>query len=139
MMRRCYDPTNKRWAEYGGRGIHVCDAWHDLRQFVADMDDGYQPGLEIDRANNNRGYEPYNCRWATHEEQARNKRNSIHITISGKTKTAAEWARENNIAYGTVWERIKVLGWNPIDAVTTPALDANARCALARDARRYGP
>lgn len=136
MMCRCYDPKNKRWAKYGGRGITVCAAWHDIANFIADMEPSYKQGLELDRIDVDGSYSPKNCRWATHDEQARNKRNLIYITIGSETKTAAEWARERGLCYGTVWERIKVLGWGPVEAVSTPALDVGARCAVARKARR---
>ena len=137
MMRRCYDPRNNRWTDYGGRGIRVCPDWQNIRQFVADMADSYSPSLEIDRRDVNGDYELGNCHWVTHEVQARNKRTSIYVTIRGETKTVAEWARERGLAYGTVWERIKVLGWDPVKAVTLPALDADTRCARARNARRH--
>lgn len=117
MMKRCYDPQVQRYPIYGGRGITVCEAWHDVRRFVEDMEAGYQSGLEIDRIDNDLGYSPENCRWLDHAGQARNRRNIYRITIGGVTKTALEWTREHGVNYGTALSRLKS-GWDPQVAVT---------------------
>lgn len=118
MMRRCYDERTDRYSQYGGRGITVCDAWHDIRNFVEDMGPTFAPGLEIDRIDNDLGYYPANCRWLSHVGQARNRRNVYRITINGETKTALEWSRENGVNYGTALSRIKS-GWDHQLAVTS--------------------
>ena len=73
MIRRCTDPKNKRFKDYGGRGITVCERWLIFANFLADMDEP-PPGLTLDRRDNDKGYSPDNCRWATHSEQRRNQR-----------------------------------------------------------------
>lgn len=74
MIQRCTNPNNGSWKDYGGRGITVCERWRtDYRNFRDDM--GPRPeGLTLDRENVNGNYEPSNCRWATDEIQANNKR-----------------------------------------------------------------
>ena len=72
MFQRCTNPKDKRFKNYGGRGITVCDRWKKFVNFYEDMGDRPK-GLTIDRVNNNGNYEKSNCRWATLIEQANNK------------------------------------------------------------------
>jgi hypothetical protein len=73
MLDRCENERNEHYADYGGRGISVCERWHDFANFFADM--GHKPeGLTLDRIENNKSYEKNNCRWADWFTQANNRR-----------------------------------------------------------------
>lgn len=110
MKARCYNPKNKAYANYGGRGIKVCDRWlgeSGFLNFYADVGDRPSDGHSLDRIDNEGDYGPDNCRWATKIEQSLNKRCSLVLTIDGVTKHCREWADERGLAYGTVIKRMK--------------------------------
>jgi hypothetical protein len=89
MKTRCLNPREKTWKDYGGRGIGICERWLDsFENFYADMGDP-PVGLSIDRIDNNRGYEPGNCRWATKSEQAKNRRPEALANLTRARKMPA--------------------------------------------------
>lgn len=97
---------------YVERGIAVCDRWKRFPAFIEDL--GQPPaGGTLERINNERGYEPGNCRWATRKEQARNTRRTVHIEHRGRVQSLAGWAEELGIKYWTLYSRHRA-GW-PID------------------------
>jgi hypothetical protein len=121
MMARCLNPNHKHYADYGGRGITVCDRWsgengRDI--FLADM--GPRPeGYVLDRLNNDQGYSPENCAWVTWLESQRNRRTSIYMYIDGKRKHYADVANDNGLIPSTLLSRMKN-GW-PKDKLLQPA------------------
>ena len=120
MIRRCYNQKDKAFKDYGARGIFVCDRWrYSFDNFLADMGPKPIPGLTIERENNNDGYHPGNCRWATQAEQNRNKRNNRIISVDGQELCQEDWCRLSGIADSTV-QRRRDLGWTDRQAVLSP-------------------
>jgi hypothetical protein len=93
MMRRCHDESNKRFKDYGGRGIFVDAKWHNFETFYADVGDVPFNGAQIDRVNNNDGYKPGNIRWVTNMENNANTRRSRFVNLENETVCVAEAAR----------------------------------------------
>lgn len=121
MIARCYDPNQVAYANYGGRGITVCDRWLNggYPVFVEDMGLCPSQNHSIDRyPDNNGNYEPGNCRWATAKQQGRNKRTNRLITHDGRTMTLTEWAEQVGISFTALSRRI-ANGW-PLERVLAP-------------------
>lgn len=107
MKRRCYNPNFRQFADYGGRGISVCDRWlNSFENFLADMGDRPH-GHSIDRINNDGPYSPANCRWVSRTEQQRNQRRTRRVWIEGQEYTVAELAERSGLKTDTIAERAK--------------------------------
>ena len=121
MLKRCYNPKCKYYADYGGRGIFVCLRWRlSFRLFLEDMKTAPSAVHSLDRyPNNNGNYEPSNCRWATPKEQSRNTRQNRILELNGESKCLIEWAREYAIHPMTITIRLK-RGYTVEEAITTP-------------------
>lgn len=102
MVSRCRWKAGPVFHHYGGRGITVCDAWRDFKAFRSwAIQNGYKEGLQIDRINNDAGYQPENCRWVPQQVNAQNKRvtklsaakvKAIRISHQAKIMTRKEMA-----------------------------------------------
>lgn len=115
MRKRCNCPTSSDYADYGGRGITVCERWNVFSNFVRDM--GRCPdGYSLDRIDVNKGYEPNNCRWADAKTQARNKTTTRWITYNGITKALCEWAELSGTKRTMIDKRIR-RGWPVGEAI----------------------
>lgn len=99
-MARCYRPDHEAYKYYGGRGIKVCESWKNIKNFAEwAYDNGYEKGLEIDRINTNKGYNPGNCRFVTRKQNMRNTRANVQLTYNGDKKCLIELAEDHNISY----------------------------------------
>lgn len=130
MKSRCNNPKALGYQNYGGRGIKVCDLWHNNYDefYYWALSNGYNDTLTIDRIKLHIGYCPENCRWVSYKTQANNKTNSVWITAWNETKTLANWEDDSrcHCNKGQIRYRIGV-GWSPELAISTQILSRN-RC-----------
>lgn len=105
MLARCAAHPS-----YTSRGIKVCDRWLSFENFLSDMGER-PPGTSLDRVDNERGYEPGNCRWATPKQQQNNTRRNIRVTHNGETKTVRQWADALGVPYQRLLLRLR-RGWD---------------------------
>jgi hypothetical protein len=117
MLNRCNCPTSSGYPKYGAKGTRVCERWLSFENFLADM--GERPeGMSIDRKDNEKGYEPGNCRWATRPDQARNKTDNRFLTFNGETLCLTDWAKKLGLTPGALHTRLKLF---PLEeALTKP-------------------
>lgn len=124
MRRRCENPDNENFENYGGRGIKVCARWQKFENFYVDMGDLPFEDAQIDRENNDGDYEPTNCRWSTPSENSNNRSNNVLVEIDGRTQTLMEWSSESGVPYATIWARLN-RNWSAKKAVFQPARSPN--------------
>ena len=106
MMSRCYRPKDHSYKYYGGRGIKVCDEWHNIEAFEAwEQKNPFFDGATIDRVDTNADYSPSNCRWATMFNQCKNRRNSVIIERDGERHNITEWAKITGMKRSTLNNR----------------------------------
>jgi hypothetical protein len=126
MVGRCTNPRRKDYARYGGRGVEVCARWLRFENFVADMAPKPAHEFQVDRIDNNGPYSPENCRWATPEQQARNRRDLVEFR--GERLTRVEWAERTGIDKDRIGQRLRY-GWSVERALTESPHDTGARVA----------
>lgn len=121
MRARCFSPSNKDYAQYGGRGITVCENWRDnFSQFLADMGE-QPPGMTVERKDPNGPYSPDNCLWATRLQQARNRRSSRLVEVNGRRMCLSEACQRFGQPRTRIRDRL-ANGWSLMDALQTPSL-----------------
>lgn len=115
IKKRCLNKKDKRYIDYGGRGIKICKEWEtDFMNFCNwAIENGYEQKLCIDRIDNDGNYCPENCRWTTYEEQNRNKRNNIMVG----NMCLKEWCKKNNFIYSSVYDYVRRHRLNKNNAV----------------------
>lgn len=121
MRRRCLDAADKDWPRYGGRGITVCSDWADsFEAFWRDMGPTYVHNLSLERIDNNGPYSPENCRWATAQEQAHNRRTSVWLDTPKGRMLLEDAAKVYGLRSVTLAARLKRYGWPLEKALMTP-------------------
>ncbi len=117
-VKRCTNPRHAQYKYYGGRGIRVCRRWLRFENYLEDT--GLRPkGLTLDRRNNNKGYSPSNCRWASRSVQSQNQRRAVYLKLGSKILSLQAWADVTGISYGTLKAR-QYLGYSDKDILTKP-------------------
>jgi hypothetical protein len=108
MIQRCHNPKDTAYHNYGARGIAVCDRWRGaFEAFYTDVGDIPFVGAELDRVNNDLGYNLDNVRWVTCSENQLNTRRTVKLTLNGKTQAIMQWSRELGIPHSTIRARLK--------------------------------
>ena len=116
---RCFNKKDTHFEYYGGRGIEMCERWRNsFPNFLFDMGQ-CPPNFTLDRIDNNKGYEPGNCRWADRRTQSQNRRNVRRIAFAGKIQDGASWEREFGWAQGIIRGRL-ARRWSIHRIMTTP-------------------
>lgn len=120
MKQRCEDQNKDNYPLYGGKGITVCEEWHNASAFIEwALSHGYSDDLTLDRIDNSKGYSPDNCRWADIITQSRNKTTNRLVEYNGETRCLTEWSEITGIPIPTLWHRLEK-GMTAKDALCTP-------------------
>lgn len=127
IKTRCFNPNDKKYHVYGGRGISLCDEWKsDFKSFAKwSLENGYEENLSIDRIDSNKNYEPSNCRWTDMKVQQNNRTNNHLVILNGETHTVMEWSRIIGVNHRTICNRLKK-GYSPEQALN-PSIMNNSQ------------
>lgn len=131
MVGRCSNANHSAFANYGGRGIKVCERWRSFENFAADMLPRPEGGM-LDRINNEDGYSPENCRWTDRKTQNSNRRNCIYVNHGAEKVTLREYCRREGLRYRPIVKRIQDRNWSIDDALNIPVGAPRREIAEAR-------
>jgi hypothetical protein len=120
MVQRCHNPKHPCFGYYGGRGILVWPAWRQFTAFYTAVGDP-PAGMELERIDNDKGYEPGNVKWATRKQQVRNTRQNRLLTYAGKTQCLSDWSIETRISRSALAARLRD-GWSVERMLTEPSM-----------------
>lgn len=126
MLQRCENSNRPNFKSYGGKGISVCEDWHDFSVFREwAIESGYQESAKygdctLDRIDNNGDYEPSNCRWANMTQQHRNTGYNRIVNYNGKGVALSEACELAGLSYHAVCQRINTMGWSSAKALSIP-------------------
>lgn len=124
MRQRCNNPNDINYARYGGRGIKVCKEWNDYATFRTwCLNNGYKEGLDLDRRDNDGGYNPQNCRFVTHRVNLSNTHRRLHCVINGQDISLTEASIKYNLSYKLLYNRFS-RGWRGERLITKEGLKA---------------
>lgn len=118
MKDRCENTNNPAYKNYGGRGITVCTRWNKFENFLTDMQEKPRPELSIERIDNELGYSPENCRWATGKEQQRNQRRTLRVIWNGNQISLSEFAEWMKVDYKQLYYLTRIRRMTIEDAMS---------------------
>lgn len=131
IKQRTTNPKHVSWKYSGAKGVRLCDEWYDFAVFYAYVGDPPFPGASLDRYPDNDGdYKPGNVRWASREDQQRNKGSNRWITFQGRTTVQAQWAKELGITQSNLVHRLE--NWSKKRALTEPPKKRRSRKTMER-------
>jgi hypothetical protein len=134
MLLRCRDPKHISYKRYGARGIDVCQRWETFENFIADMGPTFEPGLSLDRIDNDKGYSKSNCRWAVSTDQRINQRRHVMIDTPWGPMTMKDAAAKAGIGSPILRYRIRA-GWAPELWFISPETGGDRRSSRAQTAQ----
>ena len=133
MIQRCTNPKHPSYHRYGGRGVTVCTDWMTASKFIEwAYLHGFRVGLSIERIDNDKGYCPENCRWASRKEQQRNRSVNHTVTHNGVTRCLTEWAEILGMNPETLQYRLTRAGLTVEEAFTRPVQRRQTGPVVAR-------
>lgn len=138
IKKRCYNPNEERYKDYGGRGITMGDEWlNPVDGFDAFVDwslaNGYTEEMTIERKNVDGNYEPTNCEWIPLVEQGFNKRDTIWVEYKGERIQLRKLCERLGVSYDTVHNRYRDRGWSIEEAVSKPSAQENSLMSKCRE------